>query len=85
MYRMTPEHITLLTTNKNDIHFSFNKFKGIRPFCGVYAKEIGGVFVTFGTNSSFAATQRIGHNLMDFVCFFDCSQDFDTQFAAKVQ
>lgn len=81
---MSPENVALLNTNRIDIKFSFDRFKTRRAFCGVYSKDIGGIFVTFSNSNAFPVTQKIGRDTLVFICFFTCSGNFDTQYASII-
>ena len=81
---MIQEHIDLLNVQKVDIQTSFNRFKNIRPFLGVYKRSATSVFLTFGFVSNFAPTLKVGRNIMQLVTTFDASLDFETQFQASL-
>lgn len=68
-----------ISSNLDTITSSFNNFKNIRPYMGVFKTEISKPYITFSTENTFGDNLFVGKKVCTYICTYISANDFNTQ------
>jgi hypothetical protein len=79
---LSAENKTFLNNNISYINSSFDTYKTIRPYMGVFITNISKPYITFSTENNFGVNIKVGHKTFNHVCTYVSADDFSTQTSA---
>jgi len=77
---LTTEQKTCLLSKKDAIKVSFDTYKHVKPYMGVYFDSQERPYITFSNSDDFVRPSfKLTGQVKTYFCTYDCAADFDTQ------
>ncbi len=80
---LTQKEKDLLVLYKEKIRVSFDRIK-VYPYLGIYFNDLDKCFMTFRKDTSFPEIFILSNRTYNFCCYFETSQNFDSQFEVVI-